>query len=46
MIAKASEVGGLVKMKDLSRGGLANLLNESSEKSKVGILVEGVRAAC
>lgn len=54
MIARAMEVGGIVKMKDPTRGGLANLLNEWSEKSKVGILVEeekilikeGVRAAC
>jgi hydrogenase expression/formation protein HypE len=48
------QVGGIVKMKDPTRGGLANLLNEWSEKSKVGILVrqdtipisEGVRTAC
>jgi len=54
MIAKALEVGGVVSMKDPTRGGLANLLNEWSEKSKVGILVQeeripvhtGVRAAC
>jgi len=54
MIAKALEVGGVVSMKDPTRGGLANLLNEWSEKSKVGILVHddkipvhtGVRAAC
>jgi len=54
MIAKALEVGGVVSMKDPTRGGLANLLNEWSEKSKIGILVRddeipvhtGVRAAC
>jgi len=54
MIAKALEVGGMVSMKDPTRGGLANLLNEWSEKSKVGILIRdgkipvhtGVRAAC
>ena len=54
MIAKALEVGGVVSMKDPTRGGLANLLNEWSEKSKMGILVHddkipvhtGVRAAC
>jgi hydrogenase expression/formation protein HypE len=54
MTAKALEVGGVVKMKDPTRGGLANLLNEWSEKSKVGIRIEeekiptkeGVRAAC
>jgi hydrogenase expression/formation protein HypE len=48
------EVGGVVAMKDPTRGGLANLLNEWSQKSHVGILVEeqsipvkdGVRAAC
>ena len=47
-------VGGIVKMKDPTRGGLANTLNEWSGKSKVGITVyedkipirEGVRAAC
>jgi hydrogenase expression/formation protein HypE len=31
--------GGIVSMKDPTRGGLANALNEWSEKSKVGILV-------
>ncbi len=54
MIAKALEVGGVVSIKDPTRGGLANLLNEWSEKSKVGILVRdkaipvhmGVKAAC
>ena len=47
-------VGGIVAMKDPTRGGLANLLNEWSEKSHVGILLreqnipikEGVRSAC
>jgi hydrogenase expression/formation protein HypE len=33
------EVGGVVAMKDPTRGGLADALNEFSEKSKVGILV-------
>jgi hydrogenase expression/formation protein HypE len=54
MIARALEVGGVMSMKDPTRGGLANLLNEWSEKSKVGILMReekipvhtGVRAAC
>lgn len=54
MIRKILAVGGVVAMKDPTRGGLANLLNEWSEKSRVGILVreedipirEGVRAAC
>ncbi len=48
------EVGGIVAMKDPTRGGLSNALNEFSEKSKVGILVEeekipirgDVEAAC
>ena len=48
------EVGGIVAMKDPTRGGLADALNEFSEKSQVGILIqenkipvkEGVRAAC
>lgn len=49
-----SEVGGIVAMKDPTRGGLADALNEFSEKSHVGILIdeeripvkEDVRAAC
>jgi hydrogenase expression/formation protein HypE len=49
-----SEVGGIVAMKDPTRGGLSNALNEWSQKSKVGILAEeekipiqeGVRSAC
>ncbi|MEM3580660.1 MAG: hydrogenase expression/formation protein HypE [Candidatus Bathyarchaeia archaeon] len=48
------EVGGIVAMKDPTRGGLADALNEFSEKSKVGILIheekipikDNVRAAC
>jgi len=48
------EVGGMVAMKDPTRGGLSNALNEWNEKSKVGILVEeekipirdDVRSAC
>jgi hydrogenase expression/formation protein HypE len=32
------EVGGIVAMKDPTRGGLADALNELSEKSQVGIL--------
>jgi hydrogenase expression/formation protein HypE len=48
------DVGGIVAMKDPTRGGLADALNEFSEKSKVGILIyeekipikENVRAAC
>jgi hydrogenase expression/formation protein HypE len=48
------EVGGIVAMKDPTRGGLANTLNEFSAKSHVGILIEeeripireSVRSAC
>lgn len=48
------EVGGIVAMKDPTRGGLADALNEFSEKSKLGILIseeripirEDVRSAC
>jgi len=48
------EVGGIGAMKDPTRGGLADALNELSEKSRVGILIyedrvpvrDDVRAAC
>ncbi len=48
------KAGGIVAMKDPTRGGLSNALNEWSQKSKVGILVyeeripirEDVRSAC
>jgi len=48
------EVGGIVAMKDPTRGGLSNALNEWSQKSKAGIVVaeeripmrEDVRSAC
>ncbi len=48
------EVGGVVAIKDPTRGGLADALNEWTEKSKVGILIqeekvpirEDVQAAC
>ena len=48
------EVGGIVAMKDPTRGGLADALNEFSEKSHVGILIyedkipvrKDVQAAC
>jgi len=54
MIKRILGVGGIVAMKDPTRGGLSNALNEWSEKSKVGILIwedevpihEDVRAAC
>lgn len=49
-----NEAGGIVAMKDPTRGGLADALNEFSEKSRIGILIhednipvrEDVRAAC
>jgi hydrogenase expression/formation protein HypE len=49
-----NKVGGIVAMKDPTRGGLADALNEFSEKSHVGVLVhedkipirDDVRAAC
>jgi hydrogenase expression/formation protein HypE len=48
------EAGGIVAMKDPTRGGLADALNEFSEKSRIGVLVhedvipvrEDVRTAC
>lgn len=51
---KLLKVGGIVAMKDPTRGGLSNSLNEWSIKSKVGIMVEeskvpirgDVKAAC
>lgn len=54
LIAEALKVGGVTAMKDPTRGGLANLLNEWSEKSSVGIRIreeaipmdEPVLAAC
>jgi len=54
IIEKILAVGGVVSIKDPTRGGLANTLNELAEKSKVQINVreekvpikEGVRAAC
>ena len=54
LMEKALTVGGIVAAKDPTRGGLANTVNEFSEKSKVGIIIEeevipiprGVRSAC
>ncbi len=54
LIQRLLEVGGIVAMKDPTRGGLADTLNEFSEKSHVGILVyedkipvrKDVQAAC
>jgi len=40
MIAKGLEVGGIVSMKDPTRGGLANTLNEWCSKSKVEVEVD------
>jgi hydrogenase expression/formation protein HypE len=48
------DIGGILSIKDPTRGGLADALNEFSEKSKVGILIqedkvpirESVRVAC
>ncbi len=40
MIEKALAVGGIVAMKDPTRGGLANTLNEFAEKSGVGIEID------
>ena len=39
----ALRVGGITAMKDPTRGGLANALNEIAEKSGVGILIEEER---
>lgn len=54
LVQKLLAVGGIVALKDPTRGGLANALNEWSEKSHVGILAyedeipirEDVKAAC
>lgn len=54
MVEEALKVGGVVSMKDPTRGGLSNLLYEWCEKSGVGIeieetkipLREGVKSAC
>jgi hydrogenase expression/formation protein HypE len=54
MIQKALSVGGIVAMKDPTRGGVANALNEWASKSKAGIIVdenklpfvESVTSAC
>lgn len=54
MIEKGLRVGGIVAMKDPTRGGLANTLNEWAEKSKCQLDIEeadipireGVESAC
>lgn len=40
MVEKALEVGGVTAMKDPTRGGLANAINEMASKSGVGILLQ------
>jgi hydrogenase expression/formation protein HypE len=53
-VKKLLEVGGIVAMKDPTRGGLSNSLNEWSMKSNVGLMVHeskvplrgDVKAAC
>ena len=54
LMEKALAVGGVVSAKDPTRGGLSNTVNEFSDKSKIGIIVEedvipipkGVKSAC
>jgi hydrogenase expression/formation protein HypE len=54
LMEKALSVGGVVAAKDPTRGGLANTINEFSDKSRRGIILEeeaipvpdGVRSAC
>ena len=54
LMEKVLAEGGVVSAKDPTRGGLANTVNEFSEKSKVGIMLHedaipipgGVRSAC
>lgn len=54
LMVKALSVGGIVSAKDPTRGGLANTVNEFSDKSNVGIILKeekipipnGVKAAC
>jgi hydrogenase expression/formation protein HypE len=54
LMEKTLSIGGIVSAKDPTRGGLANTVNEFSEKSEVGIILEedeipipeGVRSAC
>ena len=40
IISKALEVGGVTAMKDPTRGGLANCINEMARKSGVGVLLQ------
>lgn len=54
LVESLLEVGGIVAMKDPTRGGLSNALNEWAQKSNVGVLIHEdripikgeVRAAC
>jgi hydrogenase expression/formation protein HypE len=54
LMEKALNIRGIVTSKDPTRGGLSNTVNEFSEKSNVGIILEeenipipiGVRSAC
>jgi hydrogenase expression/formation protein HypE len=54
LVNELLQIGGIVNIKDPTRGGLANVLNEWSEKSKTGIIINeekipiktGVKAAC
>jgi len=54
LMEKAMIEGGVISAKDPTRGGLANTINEFSEKSNIGIVLEedsipipnGVRSAC
>lgn len=39
LIARALKIGGITAMKDPTRGGLANLMNEWADKSEVGISI-------
>ena len=40
IISKALEVGGVTAMKDPTRGGFANAINEMASKSNVGVVLE------
>jgi hydrogenase expression/formation protein HypE len=54
LMEKSLSIGGLVSAKDPTRGGLSNTVNEFSDKSKIGIILQeenipipkGVRSAC
>ena len=54
LMEKILSIGGIVSAKDPTRGGLANTVNDFSEKSKTGIILyeedipitTGVRSAC